>query len=569
MKEVQREVQSVIRKGKEEYKKKVEEHFTGNNMKKAWEGLSIMSGFKGNKGGGSVEKSSATQMDVNELNQFYARFDKHDFSDERENIREKLTSASGPTEGESPIVVTEEEVLRGLKGVNASKAGGPDGMRPRVLKHCAEELSYIFSVIFNLSLSVNKVPALWKTSCIVPVPKKKSVQTMNDLRPVALTSVCMKVFERIVLFRLSDFVKDFVDPCQFAYRRNRSVDDAVLYVLNKIYSHLDKLGTYIRLMFFDFSSAFNTIQPHLMADKLFKMNVPASTILWVMDYLTSRPQYVRMGDNLVSDTVCTNTGAPQGTVLSPFLFSLYTADFRISSDSCPMVKFADDTGLTGLLTDDDDSDYRREVDRFVGWCDDNFLELNVGKTMEMIIDNRRKQHVHGDIIIKGEVVEKVEQYKYLGIIIDNKLTWKPNTDAIVKKLHSRLYFLRKLRSFNVRQEILQMFYTSTCNSVLYFGSVCWSGNISKQDRDRLEKFIKKASGVVGRKQDTFTSTHERRLTDRIQKILADDTHPLRPEFDSRRIDRSSRFRQPCTRTTRYRNSFIPSAIHIFNSHVGR
>ena len=371
------------------------------------------------------------------------------------------------------------------------------------------------------------------------------------------------------MFKFSDSVKDFIDPCQFAYRRNRSVDDAVLYVLNKIYAHLDKPGTYIRLMFFDFSSAFNTIQPHLMADKLFKMNVSASTILWVMDYLTNRPQFVKMGNNLVSDTVFTNTEAPQGTVLSPFLFSLYTADFRSSSDSCPITKFADDTGLTGLLADDDDSDYRQEVDRFVGWCDHNYLELNVGKTKEMIMDNRRKEHVHGDIVIKGEVVEKVEQYKYLGIIIDDKLTWKPNTDAIVKKLHSRLYFLRKLRSFNVRQEILQMFYTSTCNSALYFGSVCWSGNISKQDRDRIEKFIKKASGVVGRNQDTFALTHERRLTDRLAKILDDDTHPLRPEFDSRRSDRSTRFIQPCSRTTRYSNSFIPSAIHIFNSQVGR
>ncbi|KAK7098508.1 hypothetical protein V1264_002783 [Littorina saxatilis] len=234
-----------------------------------------------------------------------------------------------------------------------------------------------------------------------------------------------------------------------------------------------------------------------------------------------------------------------------------------------MSRQADDTGLTGLLTDDDDSDYRQEVDRFVGWGENNYLELNVGKTKEMIMDNRRGEHVHREIVIKGEVVEKVEQYKYLGVIIDNKLTWKPNSDALVKKLHSRLYFLRKLRSFNIRQEILQMFYTSTCNSVLYFGSVCWGGNINKQDRDRLDKFIRKASGVVGRKQDNFTSTHERRLTDKVQKILADDSHPLRPEFDSRRTDRSNRFRQPTARSTRYRNSFIPSAIHIFNSQVGR
>ena len=99
---------------------------------------------------------------------------------------------------------------------------------------------------------------------------------MNYLRPVALTSVCMKVSERIVLFQLSDVVKDYIGPCQFAYTRNRSVDDVVLFVLNKIYSHLDKAGTYVRLMFFNF---FFIIQPHLMARKLLDVKAQASSIL--------------------------------------------------------------------------------------------------------------------------------------------------------------------------------------------------------------------------------------------------------------------------------------------------
>ena len=442
-------------------------------------------------------------------------------------------------------------------------------MNPRVFKHCAEQLCHIFTVILNWFLSVCQVPNQWKTSCIIPVPKKKSVQSMNDLRPVALTSVCMKLFERLVLVKLVDVVKDFMDPYQFAYRDRRSVDDAVLFVLNKIYSHLEKPGTYIRLMFFDFSSAFNTIQPHLMAQKLVSMNVQPATVLWIMDYLTHRPQYVRMKSNCTSDTICSNTGAPQGTVLSPFLFSLYTADCRSSSDSCSLTKFADDSGLTGQVTDGDETEYRREVDKFVGWCDDNFLGMNVSKTRELIIDFRKKGGVHDEVILKGEVVETVEHYKYLGITLDNKLTWKQNTEALMKKLHSRLYFLRKLRSFNVNKDILQMFYNATCNSVLHFGSVCWGGGLCSQDRNRLEKFISKASGVVGRKQETFTSTHGRRVTDRLHKILNDDTHPLRPEFDNRRTDRSDRFIVPRTRTTRYRQSFIPSAMHIFNSQLGR
>ena len=107
------------------------------------------------------------------------------------------------------------------------------------------------------------------------------------------------------------------------------------------------------------------------------------------------------------------------------------------------------------------------------------------------------------------------------------------------------------------------------SSVLDFGAVCWNGNISKRDRDRVEKFIRKASGVVGKRQETFTQRQEHRLLTKIQTILADMTHPLRPEVDKYKTDRSNRFRAPRTKTTRYRNSFIPSAIRIFNSQIVR
>ena len=87
---------------------------------------------------------------------------------------------------------------------------------------------------------------------------------MNGLRPVAFTSAVMKVCERVVLYKLDNLVKDYIDPLQFACRRNRSTDDAALYVLENIYLHSEKAGSSARLMFFDFSSAFNTIQPHLL-----------------------------------------------------------------------------------------------------------------------------------------------------------------------------------------------------------------------------------------------------------------------------------------------------------------
>ena len=104
-------------------------------------------------------------------------------------------------------------------------------------------------------------------------------------------------------------------------------------------------------------------------------------------------------------------------MLCPFLFSLYTADCKNVHELCPITKFANDTGLTGQITDDDDSCYRQEIDRFVDWRDQNYLQLNIGKTKEMVIDFRRKVPVYSDVVIKGEIVEKVETNRYLVIVI--------------------------------------------------------------------------------------------------------------------------------------------------------
>ena len=174
----------------------------------------------------------------------------------------------------------------------------------KYLRHALnyEQLAYIFCIIFNACFSKNTVPTTWKTACIVPILKRPVDMTMNDLCPVVLTSAVMKVCECVVLCKLKKLVKDYTDPLQFAYRKNRSTDDVVLYSLKNIYSHLEKTGSTVRLMFFNFYSAFkfNTIQLHLLVQKLLNMKLPSSVISWIFDYLTSRLQYVRLNGLLSS-----------------------------------------------------------------------------------------------------------------------------------------------------------------------------------------------------------------------------------------------------------------------------
>ena len=123
-----------------------------------------------------------------------------------------------------------------------------------------------------------------------------------------------------------------------------------------------------------------------------------------------------------------------------------------------------------------------ELANFVEYCDQNYLELNVSKTKEMVIDFRRKwYHSPDPIIIKGSEVERVSLYKYLGIMIDDQLSWSEEVDLVVKKLKPRLYCLRKMSTFGVRQEILTLFYQSTICGVWRYCLICWGGNADKTD----------------------------------------------------------------------------------------
>ena len=235
--------------------------------------------------------------------------------------------------------------------------------------------------------------------------------------------------------------------------------------------HLDGRGGTVRITFLDFSSAFNTIQPLLLGEKQQVMGVDDTMSSWITDFLTGRPQFVRLG-SVLSDVVVRDTGAPQGTVLPPFLFTLYTTDFQHNSESCHLQKFSDDSAVVGCIREGEEGEYRTLVDGFVEWYEQNRLRLNVDKTREMVINFGRKKMPSQPLQIRGEVVVEVEDYKYLGVVIDNRLDWKSNTEAVYRKGMSRLCFLRKLSSFKVCSKMLEIFYQSVVASVIFFAAVC-------------------------------------------------------------------------------------------------
>ncbi|KAJ8369551.1 hypothetical protein SKAU_G00095790 [Synaphobranchus kaupii] len=305
--------------------------YLDNNTRRIWQGIQAVTNYKRNTNG--TETWDNTLPD--NLNSFYARINR---------LNRDIPSKSPCNPEETSLQVTHTQVLRALQQVNPRKAAGPDGVAPRVLKACAEQLAGVYTDIFNRSLTLETVPQSFKSSVIVPV---------------ALTSVAMKCLEKLVLQSINTVVSDSVDPLQFAYRSNRSVDDAVALALHSTLEHLDKNRTYVRMLFLDYSSAFNTIRPMKLIVKLTDLGVPTPTCNWILDFLTDRPQVVRMG-NKVSGKLTISTGTPQGCCLSPKLFFLYTHDCVSTDNNNLIIKYADDTTVLGFIQGGKESSYREQ-----------------------------------------------------------------------------------------------------------------------------------------------------------------------------------------------------------------
>ncbi|KAI5618995.1 gastrula zinc finger protein XlCGF28.1-like [Silurus asotus] len=268
------------------------------------------------------------------------------------------------------------------------------------------------------------------------------------------------------------------------------------------------------------SSAFNTIIPQHLIKKLNLLGLNTSLCNWILDFLTGRPQAVQIG-NSISSTTTLSTGAPQGCVLSPLLFTLLTHDCAPTHSSNHIIKFADDTTVVGLISKNDESAYREEVQRITAWCRANNLSLNVDKTKKMVVDFRRAQSDQSPLINDGSSVEIVKSTKFLGVHLADNLTRSLNTSSITKKA---LYFLRRLRKAHLPPPILSMFYRGTIESILSSCITAWFGNCTVSDRKSLQRIVRTAEKIIGISLRSIMDIYTTRCIRKAHSIMDDHTH---------------------------------------------
>lgn len=193
------------------------------------------------------------------LNTYFCRF-----GEKNNTVKMKLLLSPD----DAVLCLDPADIRRNLLGVDPRKAAGSNNISGYVLSECANQLTDVLTDIYNTSLSQAIVPSCFKSNTIRPLPKKSPVSTLNDYCPVALTTIVMKCFERLVKSHIISRLPAAFDPFQFAYRPNRSTDDAIAVALHLILEHLESKKSYVWMLFIDFSSTFNTVVPQHLVKNL-------------------------------------------------------------------------------------------------------------------------------------------------------------------------------------------------------------------------------------------------------------------------------------------------------------
>ena len=406
------------------------------------------------------------------------------------------------------------EIIKLINGLKPILSSGIDDINNKLLKELKDYIAEPLSQIINNSLTEGVFPQKMKSAKVVPLYKNKDKDLTMNYRPISLLLTLSKILEKVIYSRVYSFLNEtnqlFVS--QYGFRKRHSCEHAVGELIANITKGIEN-GKMTAGIFLDLSKAFDTLEHDVVYKKLEMYGIRGVCLDWFKSYLMNRSMIVECkagdsGEKCTSELMPVKFGTPQGSCLGPLIFLIFCNDIQKQLIFLSCIQFADDTTLYITHTKLNYIRFCIEMDlrTLQDWFLANKLTLNVGKSVCILFGQKSGCTESLDIKLGNEKIPQVKSTKFLGMWIDDALTWNEHVTKTILKLKSRLNLLNVGKNF-LSKHALRVLYFAQLHSVLAYGIVMWGSLTSQGNVNKLQKIQNACVRIIdGQKRTTDKSS---------------------------------------------------------------
>ena len=468
-------------------------------------------------------------------------------------------------------------------------AVGVDDINVKLVKDSKHTIATSLRKLVNLSYKISKFPNCMKRAMVKAIHKKGDTDDPSNYRPLSILPIISKIFERSAVNQLVKYLENqkLLTDVQHAYRKGHSTQTCLNEIVNYIYEENDK-GQIVGIASLDLSKAFDSINHHLLLQKLAKLGLGQTSLNWCQSYLTDRRQQTKFS-NFVSDIKLVTSGVPQGSILGPILFICFVNDLPRVFENCKIMSYADDTQI--LVSAKTAKEVKLRIEKLIEkaqqWYNKNSLLNNATKTEVMTVSKRKSKESFEINITEDGKPEKLNlksSIKVLGIYLDNELNWTRQINEVNKRARNAARNLQRTAHILPFKPRLTL-YNSLIASHFNYGDTVWGGcNIKNRNKlqrtqncvikNMLDMKIRDSTKEALEKANLLTLQEKRQVHDAVyvKKALSDKL-PANiclqyQKQQSRRTFRSAEkqiLTIPKHKTENYKNSPLYRSIVAWNN----
>ena len=516
----------------------------------------------------TVAKEKDTGKNVISPNQFNEYFIssvekiRHDLVESKESTSDPIIQQSVDCKFVFFSEVNTDTVLNVVNRLKPSDSTDVYGISNNLIKKVIDYVLFPLTFCINKCLNEGVFPSMLKLSKVVPIYKKGKTDSPSSYRPISLVPVFSKIIESIVKNQICSYLEDFniLSPSQFGFRPGRSAIDAVVTLIQEILLVFESRG-FATTIFCDLSKAFDCVDHSILLKKLEHYGISGIGHKFFKSYLEERNQIVCVDGNR-SDIGVMKCGVPQGSILGPLLFLLMINDLP-THVSAKTILYADDTTFFNANLDFNQLNKVTESTQSLAtlWFRANGFLLNESKTQELLFSLRDKPCTKNN-----------DDIKFLGIVVDSQLTWKPHIKYVSGKLSRVIYLLKNLKN-HVPISYVRTAYFAFFQSIISYGILLWGNSAYVNDILLLQKKavrIITGSSCVAHCKPLFINLGVMTVTNLYIYHLLMYTKNRSPELDHRRDIHSYNTRNrnridiQYNRLSKTCNSFDVLGLKLFN-----